>query len=395
MVEAFGISFLSTVVLIRILMPLAVRAGLVDVPTLRKRHDGKIPLVGGLAIYATLLVVWLLFPFWSVKNGSWLIGIGLPLLLIGLADDRWDMTPGKRFVVEGGCALFAVMYCGIRIHDIGSLLPGVGGTLVLLSIPMSVVGIVGGINALNMTDGVDGLAGGLATLTLAALALLAQPNNVALAQQLACFVAAMLGFMVFNSRFFGRARASIFMGDGGVTFIGFVIVWYLILLSQGASPAITPVSALWLFAVPLIDTVTIMSRRIGHGQSPFAADREHLHHILLLAGYGEKRTVIVILTSHLVFILCGVASIRFQVPDWITFASFAFLFSTYYASMNHAWKIMKKLKSFREWAGFEDRRREDRDSSRRRSELSAPDAGTLPAGADRRKRKDRRSDNRQ
>lgn len=391
MFETFAIAFVLAVVLIRLLMPVAVHAGLVDLPTVRKRHSGQIPMVGGLAVYATLLALCLIFPFWRERNGAWLIALGVPLLLVGLADDRWNLSPAKRFLVEACCAIFAVLYCGIRIHDIGSLIPGIGGSLLLLSIPMSVVGIVGGINAINMTDGIDGLAGGLAMLTFSALSLLALPVNLAVALQLISFVAVMLGFLVFNSRFFGRKHAAIFMGDGGVTFIGFAIVWYLISLSQGPDAVIRPVSALWLFAVPLLDTMTIMSRRIAHGQSPYAADREHLHHILMLAGFGDKRTVLIILLSHLVFILFGVAAIALQVPDWISFWLFVTVFAAYHFSMSHAWRLMKRLKSFREWAGFEDRRNEDRDAAGRRTGLTTMASGLEPSGRDRRKKTDRRN----
>lgn len=391
MLEAFAIAFLLSVGFIRLLMPVAVRVGFVDAPCLRKRHDGQIPLVGGLGIYATLLPLCLIFPFWQAQNGLWLIALGLPLLMIGLADDRWQLSARMRFAVEIACSLVAIQYCGIRLEDIGHLLPQVGGTLVLLSIPLSVVGIVGVINAINMTDGVDGLAGGLAALTFAALAWLALPNDPAVALQLVSFVAVLVGFLVFNSRFFGRKRAVIFMGDGGAIFIGFALAWYLIMLSQGPNAAYSPATALWLFAVPLLDTLTIMTRRIRHGQSPFAADREHLHHILLLAGFGANRTVLIILGAHSLFILCGLANIWFKAPDWVTFGLFAVLFAAYYASMTHAWKIMKKVKSFREWAGFEDRRNEDRGTTGRRSSAERRQAQLPLSMADRRTATNRRS----
>lgn len=390
MIEGFAAALLLSVLLIKILMPLAVRAGFVDVPSVRKRHRGHVPLVGGLAIYATLLVSWLIFPFWSARKGAWLITLGFPLLLVGLADDRWNVSPAKRFLVEISCALLAAMFCGIRIDDIGQLFPGVGGTLVMLAIPMTVLGIVGGVNAMNMTDGVDGLAGGLALLTFAALAWLAYPSQAGVALQLVSFVAVMLGFLIFNSRFFGRERAAVFMGEGGATFVGFAVVWYLILLSQGADAVITPVSALWLFAVPLVDAMTIMARRACRGQSPFLGDREHLHHILLLAGYGKKRTALIILSSQLVFILYGIASIRFQVPTWISFGLFVGVFALYYASMCHAWKIMKKIKSFREWSGFDDRRNARVGAATRRSGLAATEINLQFSNGNRRKTEDRR-----
>jgi UDP-GlcNAc:undecaprenyl-phosphate GlcNAc-1-phosphate transferase len=240
------------------------------------------------------------------------------------------------------------------------LLPNVGGTLVFLSIPLTIVGMVGVINAVNMTDGVDGLAGGLSILTFGALAYLTYPTDLAVSQQLITFVAVLLGFLIFNSRFFGRKRAAIFLGDGGSIFIGFAVAWYLISLSQGDHAVIKPVDALWLLAVPLIDTMTIMIRRIRHGRSPFSADREHLHHILMLAGFGANGTVLIILASHALFILIGIASIRYHFTEWIAFAMFGVVFMAYSTAMNHAWKVMKQIKHFREWAGFEDRRKENR-----------------------------------
>lgn len=391
MIQTAAISFSVSVCAIGVLKPLALRAGFVDTPGVRKRHEGVIPLIGGLAIYLTLLALCLVFPFWREQNGAWLIALGLPLLLTGMADDKWNLSASRRLLLEIFCCLFAVIYCGIRLDDLGHLLPNVGGTLVLLAIPLSVVGMVGVINSLNMTDGVDGLAGGLSALTFAALAWLTFPDKFAVSLQLMSFVAALLGFLVFNSRFFGRKRACIFMGDGGALFIGFAIAWYLIMLSQGPEAVITPVSALWLFAVPLVDTMTIMARRIARGQSPYAADREHLHHIVMLAGFGTNRTVLIILSSHLLFILYGVASIRFKVPEWVSFTLFIAMLATYGSVMSHAWKVMKKIKSFREWAGFEDRRIEISAASGSRARRDRRVLQVEFSGPERRTGKDRRS----
>ena len=371
MIETFAITLLLAIGLIRALMPMSVHLGLVDAPCVRKRHKGEVPLIGGLAIYATLVPMALTLSAWEANHGLWLIALGLPLLLIGLADDRWEVSARMRFLVEIVCALVAAVYCDVRIHDLGRLIPSfggtllVGGTLVLLSIPLTIVGMVGVINAINMTDGVDGLAGGLATLTFAGLAFLTYPSNPAVALQLLTFVAALMGFLYFNSRFFGRKRAVIFMGDGGSIFIGFALAWYLIMLSQGSNAVIRSVDALWLVAVPLLDTATIMTRRMRHGRSPFAADREHFHHILLLSGFGANRTVMIILISQLCCILIAVASARAAVPEWFVFGLFVALAGFYYSIMSHAWKVMKRVKHFREWAGFEDRRGERNGGARR------------------------------
>ncbi|MDD5480378.1 hypothetical protein [Rhodoferax sp.] len=391
-IESIFFPFVLSVVLIGALRPLASHLGLVDAPCIRKRHEGVVPLIGGLAVYSALLLLSFHAAFWQANHGAWLIALGLPLLLMGMADDRWDLSAKHRLMLELVCAVFAVWYCGVRISDIGVLVPGIGGTLVWLAVPLTVVGIVGGINAMNMTDGVDGLAGGLAVLTLSALAVAAYPMHSNVALQLASMVAALVGFLVFNSRFFGRKRAAVFMGDGGSIFIGFAIVWYLVTLSQGAGRVITPVSALWLFAVPLLDTVTIMFRRIARGNSPFAADREHLHHILMLAGFGVNRAVLIILSIHGLCILIGMGSIYYQIPDWVMFWLFLGLFGVYYGVMTHAWRWMKRIKSFREWAGFEDRRREATGEAGRSPRSGRRQASAQFQGNNRRKRTSRRTE---
>jgi len=366
MLVAFLIAFVVSVVLIVALVPIAVRFGLVDKPCVRKRHDGIIPLVGGLALYLTLLVLSLLFPFWKANDGIWLLGLGMPLLLLGMADDVLGISAIKRLVVQIFCSVIAIVYCDVGIDDVGHLLPGVSGTLVMLCVPLSIISMVGVINAVNMTDGVDGLAGGLVTLSFSSLAYLAYPTYVDVSMQLLTIVAALGGFLVFNSRFFGRKHAAIFMGDSGTMFLGLAIGWYFIFLSQGPTAVVTPVAALWMFAIPLLDTLTIMTRRIRHGHSPFTADREHLHHILMLAGFGVHRTVIIILLLHLVCIFIGMASVYFKVAEWITFGLFIALLVHYYIVMDHAWKVMKRVRHFREWAGFKDRRSENRDERGRR-----------------------------
>lgn len=395
MFPALAMAMTLSVVLVLFLKPLATTVGLIDAPCVRKRHDGVVPLIGGVVIYLTLAVSAVLFQFWQVNGGYGVLLLGLPLLSIGAIDDRVGLSARFRFAVEIFCVLAAIEWFGVRVDTLGGLLPGGEVTLGWLALPLTVFGLVGVINSFNMTDGVDGLAGGLAFLIFSALAVLAYRENVDVAMQLLSFAAALFGFLWFNSRFFGRPRAVIFMGDAGTIFLGFAIGWHLISLSQGAEAVITPVSALWLFAVPLFDTVSVMTRRILRGQSPFRADREHLHHIFLLAGFGVNGAVLIILGFQLVFILYVFASLHYGVPEWFSFALFLSVFAIYYWTMSHAWKVMKRVKQFREWAGFEDRRMAECKSpdGRRRGE-DRRCVQMAFEGADRRKRERRMKDRR-
>ncbi len=395
MLPALVLAVALSVVLVLFLKPLAPAVGLVDAPCVRKRHDGAIPLIGGVVIYLTLVASTVVFDCWQARGGYGLVMLGLPILLVGAVDDRMGLSPRTRFAVEIGCALIAINYFGIQLNTLGELLPGRMVGVGMWAIPLTVLGLVGVVNAFNMTDGVDGLAGGLAFLIFSALALLAYRAHADVALQLLSFAAALFGFLLFNSRFFGRARAAIFMGDAGTLFLGFAIGWYLILLSQGNEAIMPPVAALWLFAVPLFDTVSVMTRRILRGQSPFHADREHLHHIFLLAGFGVNGSVLIILGFQLVFIFYVFASLHFGIPEWFSFALFLTVFSGYYWAMSHAWKVMKRIKQFREWAGFDDRRMaEHKNPNGRRSGEDRRVAQLAYEGPDRRKMLDRRKKDR-
>lgn len=358
-------SVFASALFVLLLKPVAPRVGLVDAPCVRKRHDGAIPLIGGLTIFLAIVLSALLSDQWAAKSGIWMLMLGFPILVIGMLDDRHNLSPRLRFLIEIACAVLAAVLFGICLDSLGALLPGQVLWLGWLAIPFTVIGMVGVINAFNMTDGVDGLAGGLAFLIFSALGFLAERVDSSVAFQLWTFSAAILGFLFFNSRFFGRAKAAIFMGDAGTLFIGFAIAWYLILLSQGPDAVMQPVTALWLFACPLLDTVSVMIRRIRRGQSPFSADREHLHHIFMLAGFGVNGTVLIILAFQLFFIVFGIAMMDLGTPEWISFATFLGVFVAYFWVMSHAWRVMKRIKQFREWAGFECRRRHNVADGRR------------------------------
>jgi UDP-GlcNAc:undecaprenyl-phosphate GlcNAc-1-phosphate transferase len=135
------------------------------------------------------------------------------------------------------------------------------------------------------------------------------------------------------------------MGDAGSMFLGFMLAWYFISMSQGEGRIISPVTTLWIFALPLFDTVGIMLRRIVRGRSPFAADREHLHHIFLLAGFSVCRTVTVMLLLAMTFGMVGLLGEFFGIPDGVMFWSFIGLFTLYFFVMMHAWKAMKWVRA--------------------------------------------------
>ncbi len=201
--------------------------------------------------------------------------------------------------------------------------------------------VVGVINALNMSDGLDGLAGGLALIAAGWLIVLVQsaPSlQRGNSDALLILVMVIAGFLCFNLRPPWRARASVFMGDAGSTMLGFVLAWFLVHLSQGPAAVMVPMTAVWILAVPLLDTVAVMIRRIRAGHSPFAADRQHLHHLLLGLGLSDGQTTALLLAVALTTGAAGVAAYGLGAPEHLQFYAFLVLFGLYYRVTTRLWE---------------------------------------------------------
>jgi UDP-GlcNAc:undecaprenyl-phosphate GlcNAc-1-phosphate transferase len=339
----FAVAFGVTVLLILVLRPLAFRIGLVDVPGGRKDHAHDTPLVGGIALFcgfffAVLLVDGALAPYKPLFAG------GALLLIIGILDDFQELPAWTRFAAQITAALMMTQWGGVVVEDLGFLLGRDELVLGPWAVPFTVFGVVGVINAFNMCDGLDGLAGTLSLLALVFMALAAfAAGDGAHTSLLMILAAAVLGFLVFNYRVPGRRRALVFLGDAGSMFLGFCLAWFLVALTQAPNAPIAPVTALWLVAIPLLDTVSLMLRRVMKGRSPFAPDREHFHHILLVAGYSVSRAVLVIAVLSTLLALFGLAGLWSSVDQWVMFYAFAGLFLLYFWGVRHAWRVMRVL----------------------------------------------------
>jgi UDP-GlcNAc:undecaprenyl-phosphate GlcNAc-1-phosphate transferase len=339
----------STTLLILLLRPIAVRTGLVDMPNERKSHQIPTPLVGGLAIFAGLAMAFLL----TIADGAAphmreilsFFGGGLLLVTVGVIDDFIDLSPLARFVAQIVAALLMVFGAGVVLTDLGGMTPsGQLLTMGVFAVPFTVFATLGVINALNMCDGLDGLSGSLSLVSLVGLFLAAWLwGDVADVILLPLLGSAVVGFLLFNLRLPGRERASIFMGDAGSMFLGFALTWYTVSLSQGESRVISPAAALWFLMLPIFDTVTMMMRRILRGRSPFSPDREHLHHVFLLAGYTVNETVGLMAAIAGIGVLIGLASVHWQLPELFVAGAFLLVGLGYFWMIMHAWRVMRFL----------------------------------------------------
>jgi UDP-GlcNAc:undecaprenyl-phosphate GlcNAc-1-phosphate transferase len=318
--------------------------GVVDLPGGREQHHGEIPLVGGLGMFGGLAAVALIEAAagsFLAEHAAFLAAVSL-LVATGYIDDRSGLSARVRFVLQAIAALIMVYGAGIRIDSFGDLF-GFGEVLTgRWAPPVTVFAVLGVINAINMLDGVDGLAGGVVLVGLLIFSAFAAAGAYLQQTMLLPLVGVIAGFMLFNLRTPWRSKASVFMGDAGSVLLGFALAWYAVDLAQ--SRAMTPITAVWILAIPLMDTCALMIRRVLKGRSPFAADREHLHHILLWAGFSHGQTVAIVYVLTLLPAAFGVAGWWLGVPEYVMFYSFMALSGLYFYGMLHAWRLMKKLR---------------------------------------------------
>lgn len=316
-------AFLLTAALVLLLRPLAFAIGLVDKPTGRKTHAGEIPLIGGIAIFLGAGIVLLAYALLTEQGRQLLLPIsnfliaGSILLAVGIWDDLRDLPPAVRFAAQVLAALLMIAGGGPVISDLGALsLSGALVTTGVLAIPFTVFVTVGVINSINMSDGLDGLCGNLTMVSLLGLGTAAALwSNSGDFQLINIFSAAVAGFLLFNQRTIWRPRALVFLGDAGSMLLGFVLAWFTIEISQAPIDAVSPAAALWFVALPVMDTVGVMLRRVLSGLSPFHADSQHLHHLLIQSGFTVAETILILGLCAVAGITVGLLGTWTNVPD--------------------------------------------------------------------------------
>jgi len=275
----------------------ALRAGVVSVPRTRDLHIAPVPLLGGAAIYAAFVVALLLFGdrFYIRELVGILLGATL-ISLFGFADDRWGL--GALAKLGGQLLAGAVLV--------------LGGTQVQL-VPqpwlnwaLTIVWVVGITNALNFLDNMDGLSGGVATIAAAFFLLLAAmntPRQVLVGAMAAALIGACVGFLRYNLN-----PATIFMGDTGSLFIGFVLAALAIKLRfLGNAPLVTWMVPVCVLALPIFDTALVVVGRLRRGVNPFTtAGKDHLSHRLHALGLTRREAV---LTCYLLAGACGLVGV--------------------------------------------------------------------------------------
>lgn len=264
-------------------------------------HIRHHPRGAGIGIFLAVALVDPCFDFALIAEHYLSCLAVMAVFLVGVLDDHQDTSPNTKFIVLALAAV-AVYFDGIYVDDLGVLF-GMNISLGWFALPFTLVAIVGFTNALNLVDGLDGLAGSISIIILATLLNIgytySDPFLIVIS---ASFIAALLAFMLYNWN-----PASIFMGDSGSLVLGFIIA----LLIIKAAAYIHPVTALFIVAIPLIDTLIVMVRRKRYGKSMFEADKTHIHHILYnFFNKDVKKTVIFLALLQLAYSLTGLMLIE-------------------------------------------------------------------------------------
>ncbi|WP_200335622.1 MraY family glycosyltransferase [Thiocystis violacea] len=216
------------------------------------------------------------------------------LFLFGLLDDRFNLDYRLKLLGQVIAALVVVVEGGVSIQELPFL--DVWSLPAAISIPLTLLFLVGITNAVNLSDGLDGLAGGISVLGLGCLAAFAYQNGDRAAFSIAiAMIGATFGFLRYNSN-----PAQIFMGDSGSQFLGFGTGVLAIRITQSPDSALGVLVPLLILGIPILDTLSVMVKRVAAGRSPFSADRLHLHHRLLSLGLTQSQAVTLVYLAQLV-----------------------------------------------------------------------------------------------
>ncbi|MUH71390.1 undecaprenyl-phosphate alpha-N-acetylglucosaminyl 1-phosphate transferase [Psychrosphaera haliotis] len=337
---------LLTALSIILLRPIANALDLIDVPNQRKQHYGDVPLTGGISVFIAFTFVLISQGFFepaTTQNQVFYMCF-MFIIFIGVLDDMYELSVITRLIGQLLVSTLFVFGTDSYILNLGVLwgtdVINISSTLGLI---LTVLAIMAAMNIFNMIDGMDSVLGTVSIVSLTVLAsLFYVAGNDFHFTVSASLVLILLSFLAFNIFPIARFQYKTFMGDAGSMLIGLLMIWLLIEGSQGqeSSVAFSPIMALYIIGLPLMDMVAIIIRRIFRNASPFKADHEHIHHLLVRSGKSTKSAKVIIPILSALIIGCGLA-INSLAPVYM-FTGFLILFTSYMVFTN---TLIKKIKS--------------------------------------------------
>lgn len=302
------VSFVLGLIGMPIVVRIAKAKGFVVRPNKRMSHTGDIPNIGGLNICFSFMLTYMLFEYDQLSQSQFFL-IGLfAIMSVGFIDDVLVLTPLAKLLGETLAGIALIGFADLRITHLHGLF-GITEIGVIPSYLISLFILIAIINAINLIDGIDGLASGLGILYCLFFSIyfgLAGDTSWSILG--ICMIGALAVFFIYNV--FGH-REKIFMGDSGSLLLGYLLTAFVFhfcesnaynevpeWIHMSAAPAV----AICVLTVPLFDTIRVSLTRIKQHRSPFNADKNHIHHLLLRTGLNHVQTTCVLLSVSLIFI---------------------------------------------------------------------------------------------
>jgi UDP-GlcNAc:undecaprenyl-phosphate GlcNAc-1-phosphate transferase len=288
---SFCWAFLMAVFAVPSIIYVAHLKNILDQPNMRTVHESLTPRLGGVAVFAGFMSA--LTIFGDLSNGVQQLLAGcIILFFIGLKDDLVTISAFKKFVVQLLATGIVMFMANVRITSFQGIF-GIEELPIGISYAFTFLVIVGITNAINLIDGLDGLAGTIVTIISATLGWYFYQfggdkfGNYAMVAL--CLIGGMLGFLRYNFH-----KATVFMGDTGSLVCGFIVSILTIQFIEMRAVESAPTVALGILFVPLFDTLRVSFIRVMKGLSPFAPDKNHIHHRILAMGFQQISTVLLL-----------------------------------------------------------------------------------------------------
>ncbi|PLK43011.1 glycosyltransferase family 4 protein [Emticicia sp. TH156] len=322
--------------------------GLMDNPVKRSSHSAPTPTFGGVAIFAGILIGYMLWNFGDEGILLHKVFAGITILFfLGIKDDLYALSPTKKLGIQIIASAIVVVGCDLRISDLFGIF-GIGQIPYLLSIGLTIFIFVAMINAFNLIDGIDGLAGGIGMIAGGGFGLWFLINHhYSLACLALCLSGSLLGFLRFN---FSKS-SKIFMGDTGSLIVGYIItvlavkfIHFNVMHQWDPTSAFVsaPIIAVVILVVPIFDTIRVFSVRILRGKSPFKADRMHMHHLLIDNNLSHMQASFILYAVTIVLtVLTYSARVYFSNTELCFFIMF--LLVCYFFTAN--WLEVRRLRA--------------------------------------------------
>ncbi len=310
------VSFLVAKTSIPVIITISRLKNLMDIPGNRSSHDKKTPTLGGVAIFASILIGYFIAQgLWPSREGGEIINLTIVAIVIlfflGVKDDILVLSPAKKMVLQVASSALVIIGSGLRITNLFGIF-GIYEINYIVSIFLTIFVFIALINAMNLIDGIDGLAGAIGFIASFIFGIWFFLNEYfALAFLSASVCGALIGFLMFN---FSKTK-KIFMGDTGSLILGFLLTMFAIkyinlnqevdikgtqLLAYGSAPVIAVV----VLIVPIFDTLRVFLVRILNKKSPFEGDRNHLHHIMVDLGLSHMQATIILSLATVFLAAC-------------------------------------------------------------------------------------------